>query len=39
MELSATYIRKCLREGKSVQYLVPDEVFHYLEKTNLYREG
>ena len=38
MQLSATYIRKCLQEGKSVQYLVPDEVFHYLEKTNLYRE-
>jgi nicotinate-nucleotide adenylyltransferase len=37
MFLSATYIRKCLRQGKSVQYLVPDAVFEYLQQTSLYR--
>jgi len=37
MNISATYIRRCLREGKSIQYLVPDVVFKYLEGSNLYR--
>ncbi|RMG82841.1 MAG: nicotinate-nucleotide adenylyltransferase [Bacteroidetes bacterium] len=37
MEISASYVRKCIREGKSVQYLVPDAVFEYLETTTLYR--
>ncbi len=38
LDISATYIRKCLREGKSVQYLVPDAVFEYLESSTLYRD-
>ncbi len=37
MHLSATYIRDCLRAGRSVQYLVPDPVYRYLQHTNLYR--
>lgn len=37
LDISATYIRRCLKEGKSVQYLVPDAVFEYLESTTLYR--
>ena len=37
LRLSASYIRRCLQEDKSVQYLVPDPVFAYLEKHNLYR--
>ncbi len=37
LDISATYIRRCLKEGKSVQYLVPDAVFEYLENTTLYR--
>ena len=37
MQLSATYIRKCLKEGKSVRYLVPDSVAEELEKSGLYR--
>jgi nicotinate-nucleotide adenylyltransferase len=36
MEISATYIRNCLVEGKSVQYLVPDKVKEYLEESKLY---
>ncbi len=39
MNLSATYIRRCLREKKSVRYLVPDAVFAYLEQTPLYRQN
>ena len=37
MEISSSYIRDCIRDGKSVQYLVPDAVFQYLQTSNLYR--
>ncbi len=37
LHLSSTYIRDCLRQGKSVQYLVPDAVYHYLSNSALYR--
>jgi len=37
MHISATYVRKALKEGRSVQYLVPDEVFDYLRTSSLYR--
>lgn len=37
LDLSATYIRDCLRAGKSVRYLVPEAVFEYLDSGNLYR--
>ena len=37
MHISSTYVRECLRQGLSVQYLVPDAVFHYLNESNLYR--
>ncbi len=37
MEISATYIRYCLKNGKSIQYLVPDAVYHYLTNNNLYK--
>jgi len=37
MHISASYIRKCLKAGHSVQYLVPEAVFEYLETSNLYR--
>mgnify|MGYP000990914450 CR=1 FL=1 len=38
LDISATYIRECLRTGKSVRYLVPDAVWEYLESGNLYRQ-
>ncbi len=37
LDISSTYIRECLRNGKSVRYLVPDPVLEYLESSNLYR--
>lgn len=37
MQISASYIRRCIKAGHSVQYLVPDPVFDYLGKTTLYR--
>ncbi|MBP6826123.1 MAG: nicotinate-nucleotide adenylyltransferase [Saprospiraceae bacterium] len=38
LDISATYIRECLRTGKSVRYLVPDPVWEYLESGKLYRQ-
>mgnify|MGYP000173214721 FL=1 len=38
MQISASYIRKCIKEGQSVQYLVPEAVFGYLENSALYRK-
>lgn len=36
LQISASYIRKCIKEKKSIQYLVPDVVFNYLEHTPIY---
>lgn len=37
LDISSTYIRSCLKKGVSIQYLVPDAVFEYLEGSNMYR--
>jgi nicotinate-nucleotide adenylyltransferase len=37
MQISASYIRNCLKAGQSVQYLVPDAVYRYLEEVAIYR--
>jgi len=37
LDISATYIRTCIQEGKSVQYLVPDAVYEYLAESNMYK--
>ncbi|MCB9321751.1 MAG: nicotinate-nucleotide adenylyltransferase [Lewinellaceae bacterium] len=37
LDISASFIRHCIRAGKSVQYMVPDAVYAYLKDTNLYR--
>ena len=37
LDILASFIRQCIRSGKSVQYMVPDAVFAYLKDTNLYR--
>jgi len=38
LDISATYIRQCIKEGKSVQYLLPDAVYQYLESGNFYKK-
>lgn len=38
MNISASYIRKSIREGYSVQYLVPQPVFEFLSSGSLYRK-
>jgi len=37
LSISASYIRKQIKEGKSIQYLVPDKVWAYLEDSNMYK--
>ena len=36
MDISATYIRNCLQAGKSIQYLVTNEVLKYLSEAKIY---
>lgn len=35
-EISATHVRRALRRGRSVRYLLPDEVVHYIQEHNLF---
>ena len=35
--LSSTFVREKLKEGKSIRYLTPDEVMSYIIKNNLYQ--
>lgn len=37
MQISASYIRRCLQAGHSVEYLVPEAVYRYFDKSSLYR--
>jgi len=36
MELSSTFIRRAIKEGKSVKYMVPEPVIRFIESKNLY---
>ena len=35
---NSSYVRKQIREGKSVRYLMPDEVYEYIMQNKLYKE-
>lgn len=37
LSISASYIRKCLKEDKSIQYLVTEAVFEYIQGSNMYK--
>ena len=37
MELSATFIRKSIQAGKSIQFFIPDSVIEFIESKSLYR--
>lgn len=37
IDLSSSYIRQCLKKGKSIRYLVPDPVWKYLEFSSTYK--
>ena len=38
MDISATFVRNAIKEGKSTQYLLPDRVFEYLEGSTIYKK-
>ena len=38
MEISATYIRQAVHEGKSARYMLTDAVFNYLTEMNFYKK-
>jgi len=38
MQISSTYIRDCIKEEKSVQYLLTEPVYEYLKSSHLYRD-
>ena len=35
--LSSTYVRGKIKEGKSIKYLAPEEVIEYIKQNNLYK--
>ena len=37
MKISASYIRKCIKEGNSIQYLVTQPVFEYMMSSSMYK--
>ncbi len=37
MELSATFIRQAVKDGKSIRYFVPDPVLEFIDSKGLYR--
>ena len=37
LNISATFIRKSIKAGKSIRYMVPEPVFEYLDGSNLYK--
>ncbi len=38
VDISAFEIRRCIRQGRSFRYLVPESVFEYISKNKLYKE-
>jgi nicotinate-nucleotide adenylyltransferase len=39
LEISSTYIRKTVREGRSIRYLVPEKVRDEIDRNGYYRNG
>eukprot|EP01133_Synstelium_polycarpum_P011363 gene11363-13245_t len=37
MDISSTFIRKALQDGKNVRYFLPDPVLYFIEGKNMYR--
>jgi nicotinate-nucleotide adenylyltransferase len=38
MEISASFIRKSIKEGKNVSYLIPEKAWQYIDEMNFYRK-
>lgn len=37
LDISSSFIRKLIKEGKSIRYLVAEKVYEYLKDSNMYR--
>ncbi len=37
LQISASFVRKCIKEGKSIKYLVPSTVYEYIDGSSLYK--
>ena len=37
MDISSSYLRRGIEQGKTIKYLVPDKVLEYIEKNQLYK--
>lgn len=37
MDISSTFVRKAIKEGRNVQYFVPDNVLEFIDNKNMYR--
>lgn len=37
LEISSSFIRQCIKDGRSIKYLVTDDVYEYLAGSNLYK--
>ena len=38
IDISSTKIRRLIREGKSVRYMLPDQIIRFIQKNHLYRQ-
>ena len=36
-DISSTFVRSQIKKGKSIKYMLPDEVYEYIERNNLYK--
>lgn len=38
MEISSSFIRKAIKEGKDVRFMMPESVSDYIDEMNFYRK-
>lgn len=38
LDISSTFIRQSIQEGKSIRYMVPESVYEFLEGSTLYKQ-
>ena len=37
MDISASFIRKAIKKGKDVSYLIPEKAWKYIDEMNFYK--